>query len=626
MGKYTELAKDIVAHVGGKENVSSLRHCITRLRFILHDEKRADTDYLKKREGVISVVRGGGEYMVVIGEHVHEVYLDVCKELGLQANDAGMAEGAGGVKKKQNIFQRAMGIIAGGMRPALNVLCAAGILKGVLALVSMAGVPATDGLYTLVSATADAFFYFLPVILGFNVAKKMEIDPYLGAIIGAAMIYPSIQNVDINVFGHVVNTSYTSSFLPVIFAVCLAAPLYKALNKILPGAVRSFLTPAVTLAVIVPISFVLVGPVAKQLSVLISTVINGIFEISPLFAGIVVGGLWQVLVLFGVHNMLVMFAFMDLMQGIPSPLMAYTALVSFAQIGVVLAIYLKTKDRKLKDVALPAFFSGIFGVTEPAIYGITLPRMKMFVISCIGGAISGGIVAIFGTMLYRYTGIGVFYLLGMVSQENPNSIIGAIIATVAGFVFSFAVAWFLYKDEDGTETANVIPEKAVKKMEAQAAKNEKAVKNITVFAPVSGEVKPLSECEDEAFATEVLGKGVVIAPGEGMVCAPFDGVVENLFRTGHAIGVTSESGCTVLIHIGMNTVRLEGEGFTAHVKQGDTVKKGQKLITFDLEGMKAKGFVMDTPVLVTNADEFTDVVELVHEAVKIGEPLLSTIA
>ena len=260
MGKYTELAKDIVAHVGGKENVSSLRHCITRLRFILHDEKRADTDYLKKREGVISVVRGGGEYMVVIGEHVHEVYLDVCKELGLQANDAGMAEGAGGVKKKQNIFQRAMGIIAGGMRPALNVLCAAGILKGVLALVSMAGVPATDGLYTLVSATADAFFYFLPVILGFNVAKKMEIDPYLGAIIGAAMIYPSIQNVDINVFGHVVNTSYTSSFLPVIFAVCLAAPLYKALNKILPGAVRSFLTPAVTLAVIVPISFVLVGP------------------------------------------------------------------------------------------------------------------------------------------------------------------------------------------------------------------------------------------------------------------------------------------------------------------------------------------------------------------------------
>ena len=481
-------------------------------------------------------------------------------------------------------------------------------------------------LYTLVSATADAFFYFLPVILGFNVAKKMEIDPYLGAIIGAAMIYPSIQNVDINVFGHVVNTSYTSSFLPVIFAVCLAAPLYKALNKILPGAVRSFLTPAVTLAVIVPISFVLVGPVAKQLSVLISTVINGIFEISPLFAGIVVGGLWQVLVLFGVHNMLVMFAFMDLMQGIPSPLMAYTALVSFAQIGVVLAIYLKTKDRKLKDVALPAFFSGIFGVTEPAIYGITLPRMKMFVISCIGGAISGGIVAIFGTMLYRYTGIGVFYLLGMVSQENPNSIIGAIIATVAGFVFSFAVAWFLYKDEDGTETANVIPEKAVKKMEAQAAKNEKAVKNITVFAPVSGEVKPLSECEDEAFATEVLGKGVVIAPGEGMVCAPFDGVVENLFRTGHAIGVTSESGCTVLIHIGMNTVRLEGEGFTAHVKQGDTVKKGQKLITFDLEGMKAKGFVMDTPVLVTNADEFTDVVELVHEAVKIGEPLLSTIA
>lgn len=626
MGKYTELAKDIVAHVGGKENVASLRHCITRLRFVLNDEKKADTEYLKKREGVISVVRGGGEYMVVIGEHVHDVYLDVCQELGIQANDAGIAEGAGGVKKKQNIFQKAMGIIAGGMRPALDVLCAAGILKGILALVSMAGVPASNGLYTLVSATADAFFYFLPVILGFNVARKMEIDPYLGAIIGAAMIYPTIQNVDINVFGHVINTSYTSSFLPVIFAVCLAAPLYKGLNKVLPKAVRTFLTPAVTMAIIVPISFVLVGPIAKQISVLISTLINGIFEISPLFAGIVVGGLWQVLVLFGVHNMLVMFAFMDLMQGIPSPLMAYTALVSFAQIGVVLAIYLKTKDKKLKDVALPAFFSGIFGVTEPAIYGVTLPRIKMFVVSCVGGAISGAIVALFGSMLYSYTGIGIFYLLGMVSPENPMSIVGGIIATVVGFVFSFVVAWFLYKDEDGTETANVIPEQAVKKMEAQAAKNEKAARNITVFAPVSGEVKPLSDCKDEAFATGVLGKGVVITPSEDTICAPFDGVVENLFHTGHAIGITSDSGCTVLIHIGMDTVRLDGEGFSAHVKQGDAVKKGQKLITFDLEGIKAKGYVMDTPVLVTNADEFTDVVELTDKPVATGDALLSTIA
>ena len=625
MGKYTELAKDIVAHVGGKENVASLRHCITRLRFTLNDESKADTEYLKKRAGVISVVRGGGEYMVVIGEHVHFVYEDVCKELGFAVDEAGASQNKAGGKKK-NIILRALDIIMAAMGPTLNMLCASGILKGALAIASMVGVDMNGGPYILMSAIADAFFWFMPLMLGFNIAKKLEVDPYLGLIIGAAMIYPSIQGVDLNLFGYVVNATYTSTFLPVVFAVCLAAPLYKFLNKIIPDMVRSFLVPAITLTIIVPISFAFIGPVANMIGYVLNLAINSVLNIAPLVSSVLVGGLHQILVLFGIHGVVYMTSFMDLMQGQPAQLLAYSTAASFAQIGVVLAIYLKTKDKKLKDVALPAFFSGIFGVTEPAIYGVTLPRIKMFVVSCIGAAIGGGILGIFGTMMYNFTGMGVIGLLGLMSPENPNSLIGGILSVVVGFVFSFVVAWFLYKDEDGTGTANAIPEKAVKKMEAQAAKNEKAARNVTVFAPVSGDVKPLAECEDEAFATEVLGKGAVIVPTEGTVCAPFDGVVENLFRTGHAIGITSDSGCTVLIHIGMNTVRLEGEGFTAHVKQGDTVRKGQKLITFDLEGMKAKGYVMDTPVLVTNADEFTDVVELTDKPVKTGEPLLSTIA
>lgn len=622
MGKYTELAKDIVAHVGGKENVTGLRHCITRLRFNLNDEKKADTEYLKNRDGVITVVRAAGEYMVVIGEHVHEVYLDVCQVLGIPSEEGNELVSNG----KKSILQRVLGVVMAGMGPTLNLLCASGILKGILAIATMVGVDMNGGPYILMSAIADAFFYFMPLLLGYNVGKKMGMDPVLGFIIAAAMLYPTIQGVDLNLFGYVVNATYKSTFLPVIFVVCLATPLYKFLNKIIPDVIRSFTVPALVLVIMVPLGFAFVGPFANLVGMGVSTAFNVIFGFSPIVAGILVGGLWQILVLFGVHAVLVMFSFMDLMQGIPNQLLAFTAPPCFAQIGVVLAIYLKTKDKKLKDVALPAFFSGIFGVTEPAIYGVTLPRIKMFVISCVGGAIGGFIIGIFNIFRYAYTGMGVIGLLGLINPNGYTPFLGIALAVLVPFVFSFAVAFVTYKDEDGTGTAEFIPEKGVKKMEAQAAKNEKAARNITVCAPVSGEVKPLSECEDEAFAAEVLGKGVVIVPTEGTICAPFDGVVENLFRTGHAIGITSDSGCTVLIHIGMNTVRLEGEGFTAHVKQGDTVRKGQKLITFDLEGMKAKGYVMDTPVLVTNADEFTDVVELTDKPVKTGDPLLSTIA
>lgn len=625
MGKYAELAKDIAAHVGGKENVSGLRHCVTRLRFVLNDEKKADTEYLKNRDGVITVVRGGGEYMVVIGEHVHDVYVDVCKELGFDVDEAGGAQESAGGKKK-NILLRALDVIMAGMGPTLNLLCASGILKGALAIASMVGADVNSGPYILVSAIADAFFWFMPLLLGYNIGRKMGMDPVLGFIIGAAMLYPTIQGVDLDLFGYVVNATYTSTFLPVIFVVCLAAPLYKFLNKIIPDMIRSFTVPALVLVIMVPLGFAFIGPFANLVGLGISTVINSIFGFSPIIAGILVGGLWQILVLFGVHAMLVMFAFMDLMQGIPVQLLAFTAIPAFAQIGVVLAIYLKTKDKKLKDVALPAFFSGIFGVTEPAIYGVTLPRIKMFAISCVGGAVGGLLIGLFNIYQYTYTGMGVIGLLGMLNPAGGSNLLGIALSVLVPFVFSFVVAGILYKDEDGTGTAAVVPEKAVKKMEAQAAKNEKAARNITVFAPISGAVKPLSECEDEAFATEVLGKGVVIVPSEGTVCAPFEGVVENLFRTKHAIGITSDNGCTVLIHIGMNTVRLEGEGFTAHVKQGDRVKKGQQLITFDLEGLKAKGYVMDTPVLVTNADEFTDVVEMAGDSVKTGEALLSTIA
>lgn len=632
MGKYRELAADIIAHVGGKENVTGLRHCVTRLRFNLADVKKADTDYLKKREGVITVVNSAGEYMVVIGEHVHDVYLDVCDVLGVDAGDNAQVkmEGSSGGKKK-NLLLRVVDIVMSAMGPTLNLMCAAGIIKGVLALATMFGLPADSGYYMLFNAIGDAFFYFMPMLLGYNLAKKFNVDPVFGFIVAAAMLYPTIQGVDLHIFGMTVNATYTSTFLPVVFTMGIAIPLYKWLDGHLSKRVKSFLAPAIVLAVAVPIGFSLIGPVANLIGYGLSIVINAIFNTFPLVAAIILGGLHQVFVLFGIHGVIYMVPFLELLQGHPAKMLAYSFVPSFAQIGVVLAIYLKTKDKKLKDIALPAFFSGIFGVTEPAIYGVTLPRIKMFVISCIGGAVGTAIAAIGGVTFYSYTGMGVIGLLGLINPNGPTNFVAISLMVVVAFVLSFVLAWFLYKDEDGT-SENALTEQGEKnqkkhaeKAAAKAAKNAAGLQKTEIAAPMSGAVKPLGACSDEAFASEVLGKGVVIVPENGIVTAPFDGVVENLFATRHAIALKDKKGCSVLIHIGMDTVRLDGEGFKAFVKQGDTVKKGDKLLEVDINTAKAKGYSLETPVLVTDADQYADVVEMAGQTVKAGEPLLTVL-
>lgn len=608
MEKYNSLAKDIIAHVGGKENITGLRHCVTRLRFNLVDEKKADDDYLKNLDGVITVMKAMGEYMVVIGEHVPYVYEEVCKEAGLNNVSATTNEEP---KPKGSIAQRVLGVVMSAMGPTLNLMCACGIIKGLLVLATMAGITPDSGIYALLNAAGDCFFWFMPLLLGYNVAKKLGIDPVFGFILSAALCYPAIQGVDINLFGYVVNATYTSTFLPAVFGIAVAAPIFKLLDKVIPSSFKGFATPLFTLLIAFPLTFIVVGPLANLVGVGINSAITFLFNISPLIAGTLLAGAWQVLVLFGVHGVLVMFPFMELMQGNPSQMMAFTGGVCFAQIGVVLAIYLKTKNQKLKSIALPAFISGIFGVTEPAIYGVTLPRMKMFVISCIGGAISGLVVALTNITMYTYAGMGIIGLLGLLNPAGAE-ILPIVLMVVIPFVFSFVVAYMMYKDEDGVETP--------KKIETPKAAHQE-----TILSPMKGQVKALSDSSDEAFSSGALGKGVVIVPEEGIVKAPCNGVVRTLFPTKHAIGIVSEDGCEVLIHIGIDTVRLEGEGFHALVKQGDQVKAGQDLLTFDCDDLKEKGFDLTSPIIITNSDNYLDIVEMNTNHVNTGDELLTAI-
>ncbi|MDF3000035.1 MAG: bglP2 [Bacillota bacterium] len=609
MGKYDSLANDIIENVGGKENIISLVHCVTRLRFNLKDESLAKDEVLKNMDGVITVMRSSGQYQVVIGNHVPQVYDDVCKCAEFASSSVTCAP-----EKKMGLKEKALDLVTGIMMPSIAMLCVCGMLKGLNSVLSYIGAySGEDGIYTLLNAIGDSVFFFLPVVIGYNTAKKLNMNPFLGLVIGASLCYPTINGMDVSLLGHVINATYTSTLLPVILIVALAKPLESFFNKVIPDMVKTFITPMLVLLISVPIGFVVIGPLANMLSNGITQAVLYVYQLSPVFAGLLVGGLWQVLIILGVHIVLVVLCITNIISGTPDPILAFTTFVSFSTTGMIFAIWLKTKDKSLKQIALPAWVSGIFGVTEPAIYGILLPRMKMFVLSCLTGALAGAGTALLGLKYHTMAGMGIFEIPALLDPSQPGvSFVRCLILTAITFVLGFVVAFFTYKDAKFAKN----------QCEPVSCKNnEKEM----IVSPVTGLVKPLDQIKDGAFSQGALGKGAAILPSEGKVVAPFDGTVICLFPTKHAIGLLSDKGCEILIHIGMDTVKLEGKHFKAHVNQGDKVKKGDLLVTFDREAILKEGYSLDTPVVVSNSDDYLDLV-VINESnlpIRAGEDFIA---
>ncbi|WP_461199102.1 beta-glucoside-specific PTS transporter subunit IIABC [Enterococcus sp. N249-2] len=607
MRKYEQLVANIVENVGGKANINSLTHCVTRLRFQLKDETKANDDIIKNMDGVVTLMKSAGQYQVVIGNHVPDVYDEVLLQTGI-SGDLETGE-----KKEMGIGAQLIDFVSSVMNPILAVMMASGMIKGLLAIIQFSGWINTEGgLYALFNGLGDALFYFLPVLLGYTTAKKLKIDPFVGLIIGAALMYPTLQGVDLNIVGMNINVTYASTVLPVIFTTLLASYLYKGLNKVIPDVIKTFVVPMITLMIAVPIGFMAVGPVANFISDWIANVIMSIYSFSPVLAGLVIGAFWQVLVIFGIHMGLVAVAIVQMVSGSPSPIFALAGAASFAQTAVVFGIWLKTKDRKLKDLALPAWISGIFGVTEPAIYGITLPRINFFVISCIGSAIGGAYAGFSGLMSYQMAGLGIFGFPGLLGGETPvaTTMLHYIISIGSAMLISFVLTFILYKDESVSEV-----ESDVSNLGAVGSRE-------LITAPIKGEIMPLSTIDDEAFSLGILGKGIAILPEEGKVFSPVDGTVTTLFPTLHAIGLTGDNGLQILIHIGMDTVQLGGEGFVAYVKQNERVKKGQLLLEFDVDLIKERGFSIITPVVITNSNDLVRVEETKANKVAINDDLL----
>lgn len=608
MAKYTELVGNILKNIGGADNIISVTHCVTRLRFNLKDESIANDDVLKNMDGVVTVMKTAGQYQVVIGNHVPDVYSEVLNQAGISADQASSVENT----KKMSIVDKGIDILSGIMMPSIGILCAAGIIKGMLALATAFGILSTgegDGWYQLFYAIGDAMFYFFPVILGYNAAKKFNMNPYLGLMLGAILCYPTINGTELMFFGKALTFTYTSTVLPIIFITAMAAPLERKLMKVIPDVVKTFIVPVIVLMIMAPIGFLLIGPVSNLLSAGLAMVINSIYGLSPILAGLVLGAFWQVIVIFGVHMVIIIPSIMNLMSGNPDPVMMLIGAASFAQTGVVFGIWLKTKNKKLKTIALPAWISGLFGVTEPAIYGVTLPRKKWFVLSCVISGIASAIMGGMSLQMYQMAGMGIFSYPGAVAPDGDlHSFTWMIILTIGAMILSAIITIAFYKDE-----AEVVEEVNTDTLIKQTE---------DIASPIVGQVKPLSSIEDAAFAEGLLGQGVAIDPTEGAVYAPFDGTVVTLFPTKHAIGIVSDSGCEILIHVGMDTVKLDGKHFESDIKQGTRVEKGQKLVSFDIEAIKAEGYSVITPVVITNTPDYLDVVPVAEGKVTTNDELL----
>ena len=612
--KYEKLAKDIIANVGGKDNVNSLTHCVTRLRFKLKDESKANTEVLKNMDGIVTVIKSGGQYQVVIGNHVPDVYADVVA-IG------GFAEAASDSEEKMSPFNKFIDIISGVFQPVLGVLCATGMIKGLNAILLATGLLAdTDSTYVILNAIGDCLFNFFPIFLGFTAAKKFKLNQFTGMAIGAAMVYPSITalaGTTVTFFGIPVmmpSSSYQSTVIPIILAVFIASIVEKFLKKIIPDVVKTFLVPFFTLLIVVPLTFMAIGPVSTYASNLLGTVTTGIYNFSPVVAGVFIGAFWQVFVMFGLHWGLVPIAMNNIAVLGYDPVVAASMAVCFAQTGVVLAILMKTKNKKLKSLCIPAAISGFFGVTEPAIYGITLPRKKPFILSCIGGAVTGGILGIFGSKIYMIGGMGVFEIPTFMGAEGfDSSVLGMCIACIAGLAVGFILMMFSKLSEEDMQEENTTKNKEV------------LVNKEILVSPLKGDVVALSEVKDAAFSSGALGKGVAITPVEGKVFAPADGTLTTLFPTSHALGITTDKGAEILIHVGMDTVQLEGKYFTPKVKQGEKIKKGQLLLEFDINAISKAGFSTVTPVIVTNSDNYLDVVETDNKKASYNENLLTVV-
>lgn len=598
---YRITARELVKELGGDSNITNVTHCATRLRFILKDESIVDSAKVTKIPGVITTVQAGGQYQVVIGNHVKDAFDFVMELITVDETQANASA------NKAGVFSRIIDIISSIFAPFLYTLAACGILQGILGIfVALNAIDTTGGTYQILNFVSWTAFTFLPVLISITASKKFGVNTYVAVVIACALVCPDYINMvsagePVYFLGMRVQLlSYTSSVIPIILAIWIASYVQKFFDKHLPIVVRNLFSPMFTIAIMVPLTLLAFGPIGNTVGGAIGGAYNYLYGLSPIVAGIIVGGLWEVLVIFGVHWGITPVTVGNYASLGYDTFTGLQASAVFAQAGAALGVFLKTKDKDMKGVSLSAAVTGLFGITEPAIYGVNLRLKKPMICGCVAGAVAGAVAGGFNAVSWGYNMPGIATIPAYFQAGHTTQFLGFLLSIVIAFVLGIILTWIV-GFEDGTkeEAAPVKEQETKEEVKAVETTTEAAADGFTLACPVKGKVIPVTEVKDEVFASQGMGDGVGIIPEDGNVYAPFDGTVEAVFPTGHAVGL-SANGVEVLIHIGVNTVELNGEGFEAKVEQGAAVKKGDLLVSFDKKFIEEKGYDSTVIFIVTD--------------------------
>ena len=618
---YKKTAAEILKLVGGEKNVASVTNCMTRLRFNLNDAKKADVEAIKKTKGVQGVVTKNGQFQVVIGTDVGNV-CDEIKKLGKFEENA-----AADSTEKNGIIAAFFGTLTAIFQPIIPALAGSGMIKALLALlVALKLVDPGSQTYQIFNAFGDALFSFMPFILAFSAAKRFKCNPYVSAVLAGVLLHSSFTGLNtgdpVHLFGFIPVTmiSYGGSVVPILLIVWVQSYIEKFANKISPKPVKIFLAPMITIIVTGIIGITIAGPLGNLVGQVIAIGFNWLNDYAGWVIPVLMGTFCPFFVMTGMH-----YCFAPI-QTIQYATLGYGTILgpgmlasNIAQGTAALVVGIKSKNKDLKQLGFSSGVTGLMGITEPALYGVNLRLKKPLYASMIGGCAAGLYAGITGIHTFSSTTAGIFALPVYIGGEGFGNVMNAAITIVISMVVT-AIATFIigFDDPVDAETDDVssIEEKKNTPVKAEGIK-------LTVDSPLEGKIIPLSEVQDEVFSNEIVGKGAAVVPEKGEVHAPSEGEIISIFDTGHALGIRTKDGIELLIHIGLNTVELKGKYFQIHAKEGDHVKKGDLLISFDMDAIRKAGYDITTPVLVSNTADYMDI--LAKQEGKAGNGLITVL-
>lgn len=617
---YEVLAKEIIEKVGGASNVSAVAHCMTRLRFNLKDDSKVNLETVKAIDGVVGAVNKGGQFQVIIGTHVSKVF-DAIQAVG-NFDQSSSDE----PEEKKSVASQILDAIAGTFSPIIPAIAGSGMIKALLAVLTTFNWLSTDSqTYYILNFVSDATFYFLPFLLAFSASKKFKCSPYVAAALAGILLHPNLGALaelgnPVQYFGLPVTlATYSSSVIPIILIVWVQSYVEKYAKKYSPNSVEIFLAPMITMLVMSILALVVLGPIGAIAGDYLAQGFTFLDEKASWLVPTIIGALCPLLVMTGMHYSLVPICLAQLATlGYDSFLSPGMMVSNIAQGVAAAVVAFKAKDQNMKSIAASSAITGVMGITEPALYGVNLPLKTPLYSAMIGGGCAGLYAGITGIRAFASSSPGLAALPVFIGGEGMSNFINAIISLAIAIVVTAVAALVLVKIE--------VPESKENEIKEAKKDNIQLNKKVIIQSPMIGTVLPLSQVSDEAFASEAMGKGIAIIPEEGKVFSPVDGTIAMVFGTKHAIGLVSESGVEVLIHVGIDTVKLNGQHFNAYVESGQVVKKGDLLLEFDMDAIKEAGFSLETPVIITNTQQYLDIIETEESLIQVNKELLTIIS